>query len=257
MSKRKRVQAYLEQAHLNFVNESAGACFPNSTIKTNKFIKPITVHQKQFVKSMKNNQLTLAPGSSGSGKTLLALFTGIQLINNPSSDIQKLLYIRSNTDDTEEERDLGALPGDLLEKLRPLAAPIMDNLELFMDMNTVDYLLAEGRIEIIPSLMLRGRSFANRFIIIDEAQNITRKKMKTALTRCGETSKMVVIGDPDQCDIHPMKNGLLDLECRLRRKLEYLNQNNLDCSVNFGIIPFTQDDIVRSNLTKFILDLYQ
>ena len=255
MSKRRKAQAYIEQAHTRFINESAMACSSNSKIKTTKFIKPVNVHQKQFVKSMKNNVLTIGSGEAGTGKTLLALFTGIQLINNPDSPIEKILYVRANVDDNEE-KDIGALPGDLLEKVRHLAYPILDNLELFLTAQTMDYLLAEGRIEVLPFMMMRGRSFHNRFIIIDETQNVTPKQMKTVLTRKGEGSKMVLLGDPSQCDIDPFKNGLRDLQWRLAKKIELLHQENKEPDIDFGLVYFDKDDIIRSPLTKFVIDLY-
>lgn len=254
MSKRSRAKVQYEQAHANFLNETAKAC-SSSKISTRKYMKPVNVHQKQFVKSMKQNQLTVGAGCAGTGKTLLALFTGIQLINNPDSPIEKLTYVRANVDD-REEKEIGALPGDLLEKVRHLAYPILDNLELFMESQTVDYLLEEGRIEVLPFMMMRGRSFNNRFIIIDEAQNVTPKQMKTVLTRCGETSKMVLIGDPRQCDIDPMKNGLQDLEWRMARKLEQCEEKGIEPPVDMGLIRFTREDIVRSHLTRFILEMY-
>jgi len=255
MSKRRKAQAYIEQAHTKFINEHAMACSYNSKIQTTKYIKPVNVHQKQFVKSMKNNVLTIGAGEAGTGKTLLALFTGIQLINNSDSPIEKILYVRANVDD-REEKDIGALPGDLLEKVRHLAYPILDNLELFMTSQTIDYLLEEGRIEVLPFMMMRGRSFHNRFIIIDEAQNVTPKQMKTVLTRKGEGSKMVLLGDPTQCDIDPFKNGLRDLEWRLAKKIEMLRETQEEYEINFGLIHFNLDDIIRSPLTRFVIDLY-
>ena len=197
MSRRKKAQAQYQQAHLQFVNQTAEACFSNSKIQTFKFIKPKNVHQKQFVKSIKQNQLTLGSGPAGTGKTLLlALFTGIQLINNPKSEIKRLIYIRANVDDPEE-KELGALPGGLIEKVAHLTYPILDNLSVFMEKSNVEYLLEEGKIEVLLLAMMRGRSFNNCFIIIDGAQNIAPSSMKTILTKCGQDSKMVLIGDPE------------------------------------------------------------
>jgi phosphate starvation-inducible PhoH-like protein len=256
MSKRKRSEAYIQEAHMSFLNENARASYANKgKIETVKFIKPVNLHQKIFVKSIKQNKLTIGSGCAGTGKTLLALFTGIQLINNPNSPIEKLIYVRANVDD-REEKEIGALPGGLIEKVRHLAYPILDNLELFMKMSTVESLLESGRIEVLPLMMMRGRSFNNKFIIIDEAQNIAPKSLKTILTRCGEDSKMILIGDPAQCDIDPFKNGLHDLEWRMVRRVEQLKQENKECSIDFNVVKFTRDDIIRSELTRFVLDLY-
>ena len=258
MSRRKKAQAQYQQAHLQFINQTAEACFSNnSTIKTKKFIKAKNVHQKQFVKSIKQNQLTLGIGPAGTGKTLLALFTGIQLINNSDSEIKNLVYIRANVDDPEE-KELGALPGGLIEKVAHLTYPILDNLTIFMDRTDVDYLLESGKIEVLPLAMMRGRSFNNCFIIIDEAQNIAPSSMKTILTRCGESSKMILIGDPEQCDKKNkvFSNGLIDLENRVVRKLETYKQLDEECPINLGFIKFDVNDIIRSALTKFAIELY-
>lgn len=257
MSRRKKAQAQYQQAHLQFLNQTAEACFSASSIKTTKLIKPANVHQKQFVKSIKQNQLTIGSGPAGTGKTLLALFTGIQLINNPDNEIDHLIYIRANVDDPEE-KELGALPGGLIEKVRHLAYPIMDNLCAFMPQSNMEYLLESGKIEVLPLAMMRGRSFNGCFIIIDEAQNIAPSSMKTILTRCGENSKMVLIGDPEQCDKknRMFSNGLIDLENRVARKLEDYKQKQEECPIDFGLVKFNLDDIVRSKLTKFTIELY-
>lgn len=254
MSKRKRAEAFLEQAHSKFLNEHAVAC-SSSKIQTTKYIKPANIHQKQFVKSIKNNQFTIGSGCAGTGKTLLALFTGIQLINNADSPITQMTYIRANVDD-REEKEIGALPGDLLDKVRHLAHPILDNLSLFMNPNTMEYMIDEERIEILPLMMMRGRSFNNRVIIIDECQNITPKSMKTITTRCGEDSKMILIGDPNQCDIDPMRNGLRDLEWRMARLIEKYAAAGHELPIDVGIVKFNREDIVRSRLTKLMLEMY-
>lgn len=185
------------------------------------------------------------------------MFTGIQLINNPECEIDHLIYIRANVDDPEE-KELGALPGGLIEKVRHLAYPIMDNLCTFMPQSNMEYLLESGKIEVLPLAMMRGRSFNGCFIIIDEAQNIAPSSMKTILTRCGENSKMVLIGDPKQCDKKNklFNNGLIDLENRVARKLEEYKKWEEECPVDLGLVIFTINDIIRSKLTKFTIELY-
>lgn len=254
-SKRKRQNAYIQESHARFLDEHAKAVKPGK-IQTTKFIKPGNVHQKQFVKSIKQNKLTIGSGPAGSGKTLLALFTGVQLMNNPDSPIEKILYIRANIDD-KEEKDVGALPGDLLEKVRHLANPIIDNIEIFIDPSYVDEILLDEKITVSPFQMLRGRSFMNKFIIVDEAQNCTPKQIKTVLTRVGSGSKLVLLGDPSQCDIQLMNNGLRDFEWRYATKLQWARENNVELPMTGNIINFTKDDILRDEMTKFVLDLYE
>jgi phosphate starvation-inducible PhoH-like protein len=257
MSKRRKAQAYIEQAHTTFINETAKIQSLNGKIETTKYIRSANVHQKQFVKSIKNNILTLGSGEAGCGKTLLALFTGVQLINNKDSPIEKILYVRANIED-REEKEIGLIPGELLEKTKHLAYPILDNLEMFMKKEAVEFALTSCKIEVLPFQMMRGRSFHNTFIILDETQNATKKQLKTLMTRLCETSKLVIIGDPSQCDIDPFKNGLIDLEWRLNKKLNIpiTEETKYQAQVDFSIIHFDYDDILRSELTKFAIDLY-
>lgn len=257
MSKRRKAQAYIEQAHTTFINENAKSYSLNGKIETTKYIRPVNVHQKQFVKSIKNNILTLGSGEAGTGKSLLALFTGIQLLNDPESSIYKIIYVRANIEDNEE-KDLGAMPGELADKTRFLAYPVLDNLEVFMKKEAIEYSLESCKIEVLPLMMMRGRSFHNTYVILDEAQNCTKKQLKTLMTRLCEDSKLVIIGDPTQCDIDSFKNGLIDLQWRLNKKYNegLTEENKYQAQVNYGIIHFDYDDILRSELTKFAIDLY-
>jgi phosphate starvation-inducible protein PhoH and related proteins len=255
MSKRRKAQDFIKQSHDAFLNESAQTYLTSTKISTSKFIHPANPHQKQFVKSIKNNILTIGSGEAGCGKSLLALFTGIQLLNNPQSSIEKIIYVRSHIKD-REEASVGAIPGTLADKMRIMAYPILDNLELFMSKEAIDFTLEQGKIEVLPFMFMRGRSFQNTFVILDESQNSTKSQLKTLLTRIAETSKIVIIGDSTQCDIDPFKNGLIDLEWRFAKLNEYLIKHNRIPTIDFDIIKFDHNDILRSELTKFAIDLY-
>jgi phosphate starvation-inducible protein PhoH and related proteins len=254
-SKRRKAQAFIEKSHDNFLNEAAKTQSKDSKISTSNYIHPANPHQKQFVKSIKNNILTVASGEAGCGKSLLALFTGIQLLNNPESPINKIAYVRSHIRD-KEEAQIGAIPGSLSDKMRIMAYPILDNLESFMSKESINYCLEQGKIEVLPFMFMRGRSFQNTFIICDETQNCTKSQLKTLLTRICESSKLVIIGDITQCDIDPLKNGLKDLEWRLNKQLKLLEESNQYSEVEFDIIKFDKEDILRSELTKFAINLY-
>ena len=256
MTRRKRAEAFVDGARNKYLNQTSEQVYSSGKIPTTKFISAANIHQKQYIKSIKNNQLTVASGAAGVGKTLLALFTGIGLVNNDQSNIVKIVYIRAAVESKEEKDILGILPGGAHEKLSPLLYPIYDNAELFMNKSSIDSCIEKGIIEVMPLALMRGRSFNNCFIIVDECSNITKTGLKTILTRCGETSKMILIGDPDQCDIDPDKNGLKDLIWRLGKQLEYYSFNDILPRIKLNIIKFTRDDIVRSHLTKFVLELY-
>lgn len=254
-SKRRKAQDYIKQSHDQFLNESTQTFHKNSKISTNKFIHAANPHQKQFVKSIKNNILTVASAPAGCGKTLLALHTGIQLLNNPEYTIEKIIYVRGPIKD-KDSLDIGAIPGTLAEKMRVMAYPILDNLETFMSKESIDYTLEKGKIEVLPCMYMRGRSFLNTCVIVDEIQNLTKGQLKTLMTRICETSKLILLGDSTQCDIDTFKNGLIDLEWRLNKQLEFIANNTYSQPVAFDLIKFTHEDILRSELTKFAIDLY-
>jgi phosphate starvation-inducible protein PhoH and related proteins len=225
------------------VVNNAPISFP---IKTDTLIKPANYNQRELVRSIKQNDITLAYGPAGTGKTLVSLFTAVQMLNNSDSPIEKIIYIRANVD-SREEKELGALPGGFIDKVKPLAYPILDNLIHFMPNNQATYLIESGRIEISPLMMIRGRSLANTFILADEVQNISPKAMKTLLTRISYGSRMVLVGDPEQVDVtHRGRDGLSDAVSRLGSIRE-----------GVGMIRFTKADIVRHGLTGEILDAYE
>lgn len=260
MAKRKAAVSYIQEAHSKFLqqNECASSLIydKNSKIQTTSYIKPVNDNQRKFVKSLKQNDLTVAIGPAGSGKSLLALFTGVALINNPEYEIERLVYIRTAVDVRGEKDIIGILPGDQNEKLSQLTYPLYDNGITFMTKETIDYQFKNGTFEVMPLSLARGRSLSNSFVILDEGSNITSEGMKTLLTRCGMNSIVVVIGDPDQCDINPLHNGLTDLYARIYNKLEDNDESKEQHNVNVGLIKFTKHDIVRSELTKFVIDLY-
>lgn len=250
---------HLEGADLKSIitNQQAAA---HSIIKTNTFIKPANTAQRLLVKSIKNNDITIAQGVSGSGKTLISLFNAVQMFNDERGPVQKIIYVRANVD-SEEEQGIGYLPGTQIEKLKPLAMPILDNLCCFVNEADAQYYIDSGKIEVIPLSMMRGRSFNNAFIIADELQNASPKAIKTLLTRLGTGSRMVLLGDVTQCDTKTglYSNGLHDLVWRVSRALStpapQTDEPQFTRSV--GLITFTKDDIIRHAMTRWVLDLYE
>lgn len=216
-------------------------------IETNVFIKPVTATQRDFVKSIKANDVVVAIGPAGTGKSLLSLHTAVQLLNNEWSSIEKIVYVRAAVNSDQEKDVLGILPGGYEEKIMPLCYPVLDNMSKFVPNPLVKYILEKGIIEVMPTSMMRGRSFSNTFLLIDEASNISPAGIKTALTRLGEGSKMVIIGDPTQKDTKGIEDGLSDLAFRLRVKGDI---------EGVDLIQFSTEDIVRHHLIARVLDLY-
>jgi PhoH-like ATPase len=171
------------------------------------------VQQRMALELILNDDIPLVTltGKAGTGKTLLALAAALMKVEDERK-YKKLLIARPVV---PMGNDIGFLPGEMDEKLRPWMQPIYDNLEFLFDTKKtgdIDKILAGlGSIQVEALTYIRGRSIPNQFIIIDEAQNLSKHEVKTIISRIGEGSKIVLVGDPDQID-HPyldaMSNGL-------------------------------------------------
>ena len=203
-----------------------------------------THRQEEFHQMMITNTVTIAHGSAGTGKTLVALWTG--LLGVAKGDFDKVVYIRSDVG-VEFQRGRGALPGDMSEKIAPLLGPVMDNLPVCCrSAGSANYLLEKGIVEPLLLEDVRGRSLNNAFIVVDEVQNFLPMHVKTCLTRVGQDSKMVLIGDTKQADLDVFRreNGLVDAIYRLRHLQDV------------GILEFHKEDVVRNSVIAHILDRY-
>jgi len=132
---------------------------------------------------------------AGSGKTLVAAQVGLDLLFR--KEVDKVIITRP----TVAKEDIGFLPGDIREKMDPWLAPIYHNLFMLYDQTKIEKEIELGNIEIVPFAFMRGRTFVNSFVIVDEAQNVTHTQMETVLGRLGKDSKMVVCGDMAQIDL--------------------------------------------------------
>lgn len=204
-----------------------------------KPFKPITVAQSNYIKAINNNTIILVDGPAGTGKTKVAVSLAAEKLK--SDPFFKLILIRPAI--TSEE-DLGHLPGTLEEKYSPYIEPFMDYLEESLGKSHVRNLVKNERIIAKPIAYLRGKTFKDCWVILDEAQNTTPEQMKLVLTRIGENAKLIVDGDIDQTDIQG-QNGLSDAIDRL-----YNIQG-------IKVVTFTEDDIVRHGLIKYILKAYR
>jgi len=212
-----------------------------------KTIHPKSENQAKYFKSLHHNTITIASGPSGCAKTLFALYYGFLLIE--ARQIEKIIYIKPNVG-MNFERDIGALPGTALEKMTPLIRPVFDNLQVFMDTGQAKYHIEKGAVEAMMLSDCRGVTFNNCLAILDESQNTSPAGVKVFLTRCGQDrfgndSKMVVIGDPRQCDTNIPINGLSDCI----KKLTDME--------SVGIVNFNRSDVFRSKILNQILDRYE
>ena len=160
-----------------------------------KFNISLNEEQKAAKEVILSNPVTVLRGMAGSGKTLVAVQTALDLLF--TNQVEKIIITRP----TVAKEDIGFLPGDIREKMDPWLAPIYHNLYLLYSKDKVDKEVEEGRIEILPFAFMRGRTFVNTFVIVDEAQNVTHTQMEMVLGRLGMNSWMAICGDIAQIDL--------------------------------------------------------
>jgi len=197
--------------------------------------------QKEYVKSLKNNQITMSLGPAGTGKTYLAVAVALSMLLEKK--VERIILSRPAVEAGER---LGFLPGDMKDKIDPYLRPLYDSLYDLLDYDKIQRKIESGAIEIAPLAFMRGRTLKNSFAILDEAQNATRIQIKMFLTRIGENSKLVVNGDPSQIDL-PNKNqsGLVE------------SQNILKGIKEIAVINFDHQDVFRHPLVTKIVEAYQ
>ncbi len=212
------------------------------TVQANgRSIRPRTPGQAEYVRAMRQHDLTFAAGPSGTGKTYLAVAVAVEAFK--AHETRKIVLVRPAVEAGER---LGYLPGDLQAKINPYLRPLLDALYEMMDYDQVRQRMEQDLIEVIPLAYMRGRSLNDAFIILDEAQNTTVSQMKMFLTRLGTGSKIVVAGDSTQVDLEPhTRSGLMDAMDRLK-DIEGV------CQVRLG-----KADIVRHRLVHEIVRAYE
>ena len=160
-----------------------------------KFKIQLNDEQKQAKAEILENTITLLAGQAGSGKTLLACNVALDGLFRRIYD--KVIITRP----TVSKEEIGFLPGDLREKMDPWVQPIYQNMFLLYDKSKVERYIEKSEIEIVPVSFMRGRTFVNSIVIVDEAQNVTHDQMEMIVTRLGKGSKMIVCGDTHQVDL--------------------------------------------------------
>jgi len=206
----------------------------------------LTDRQKEFLKLALDNttKIVFLSGPSGSSKSFLSVLASLELMN--LKKVSDLIYIRSIVESSDNK--MGYLPGDASEKLSPYIEPLVEKLEEMLDVSDITTLQKEKRIQGKPTGYLRGLSWNAKAIIMDEAQNSTKKELTTLLTRVGHFSKLFVCGDPMQSDI----NGKSGFE-----KMCNVFNDNESKEKGIHVFYLTEEDIVRSEIVKYIVKKLQ
>ncbi len=166
--------------------------------------------QKRAIQTIKDHQISVLYGYAGTGKTHCAVGLGLQMLMQDK--IEKLIFTRPYV---EAGENLGFLPGTYNSKIAPFMFPVMEIASQFIGSEAVSAFIDKGNIRVMPLAYLRGVSFINSYVVLDESQNSTTSQMRMVLTRLGENSKLVITGDTEQSDLNS-KNGLVDCINKLK-----------------------------------------
>ncbi len=194
--------------------------------------------QKRLIKLINTSDTTICSGPAGTGKTYIACAQALKLLKTDDR-YHKILLVKSVT--VLEGEDVGFLKGDLKEKMFPYTISFLDNFHKLIGEDNTQAMINEGLIEVLPLAYIRGRSIDNSIIIVDEAQNISLKNMRSTMTRIGENSKMIITGDSKQIDMKNRRLSSLDTVVKM-----------FDNKPGFGTMFFEVKDIVRSRIVMLI-----
>ena len=179
-----------------------------------KFNVTLNDEQKEAKAKILENPITVLKGMAGSGKTLVATQVALDMLF--TKQVDKIIITRP----TVSKEDIGFLPGDIREKMDPWLAPIYHNLHALYNKEKIEKELQAETIEIVPFAFMRGRTFVDSFIIVDEAQNVTHSQMEAVIGRLGKGSKMVICGDMAQIDLKNKKDTGFSFLSRLEEHVE-------------------------------------
>lgn len=249
LSRRQRQQATETQQSKNTQPNRRGKN-TNNILEISNFRKPVkkrvellpkNLAQEQYIECLQDTSIDIvfAVGAAGTGKTYLATLMAIQCLKEGTID--KVVISRPNVD--LDDTGIGHLPGDIFAKMAPWTRPILDVFEEYYTVKEITAMIAENVIEICPLSFIRGRTFKNSIVILDEAQNTTSKSLLGALTRIGSGSRLFITGDTRQTD-RGTSNGLSDF---LRR---------FDRSDRIKVCEFGHKDIERHPVIGEILKIY-
>jgi len=209
----------------------------NATHLKRQHLSAKTANQKQYIQSVKENQVIICSGPAGTGKTHIA--TSMAIMGLVREEYEKVIITRPMVQAGE---DTGYLPGNIKEKTAPYLRPIFDELLCYVSNTDIVTLINSGKIEICPLGYMRGRNFHHCFIVADECQNASEKQLIMLLTRTGKGSKIVLTGDDTQSDLNYRNQGGFSTCMR-----------GLEGVEGVGIVKLNTEDIVREPIVERIV----
>lgn len=202
--------------------------------------------QKKLTNAIKKNDVVVCTGPAGTGKTLLSVFEALHLLKNNPETYKEIKLVKSITQLKNE--DLGTLPGDEKDKLKFIMMSFLDAFHKIIGESLTNQLIDSGIIKMEVFGAIRGRSFTNAIMIIDEFQNITHDNAKTFLTRFSDNTKVIVLGDSGQIDLKDKKESSLE---RLANRIKSFPTEGVE------VVEFTESDVVRHRLTSYFIGIFK
>jgi len=199
--------------------------------------------QKRFYKTISDKDITFGIGPAGCGKTYLSVHRALRELGDKDSKIDGIVIVKPLVEAAGEK--IGFLPGDVEEKTAPFMMSFYYNMEQIIGKQRMEVLKESNTIQVIPLAFMRGITLANKFVILDEAQNATPEQIKMFVTRIGEHSKYIITGDLEQSDIQKHKSGLEDAIKRFAG------------IHGVGLASFKEKDVVRHSLVRRLLKRYK
>jgi phosphate starvation-inducible PhoH-like protein len=216
---------------------------PTSGFKPTRLVAQSN-NQKGYIKAIKDAHIVFVHGPAGSGKTHVAAASAVRMLR--SHEIERICICRPVVG---VGRDIGFLPGTMEDKVGPYLIPLFDEFCAYMERAKLRELLGEGIIEITPLSMMRGRTFRNSFVILDEAQNATMPELRMMLTRIGSGTKMVLAGDLKQSDLPLSQQGAFKLAVQALSGIQGIEIVQLECG---DIVRHPLIEAIENNLPKAI-----